>query len=128
MTIEEYIGLGPDKSLFHVIDCDVRNEMTLKDLIDKIKGEKWEAKKYNGLFHNCQIFAAELIKLLKAVRENEEDKIRAYEKGLLPGCISNALWHNEDFSLFNTNSLGRIPIFGLFHDFYTYSKIHSRSF
>lgn len=122
ITVEECIHLGPDRGLFHVIDCDIRNEMTLKDLIDKIKGEKWEAEKYSVLFHNCQMFGAEVIRLLEAVRINEEDKIRAYEKGLLPGCISNALWHNEDFSLFNTNSLGRIPIFGLFHDLYIQAK------
>ena len=33
---------------------------------------------------------------------------------MLPSCIISALWHNEKLSL--TNTLGRIPIFGYFHD------------
>ena len=87
---------------------------TVKELIENFKGEKWIAKKYNLLMHNCQTFAAKIIKILKAVRINEEDKLRVVEKTKLPGCIINALWHNEELSLKNT--LGRIPIFGLFHD------------
>ena len=88
--------------------------MTVKELIKNFEGEKWVAEKYNVLTHNCQIFAAEIIKILKATRKNEKDKIRIVEKITLPGCIINALWHNEDLSL--TNTLGRIPLFGFYHD------------
>lgn len=100
--------------LFPKCICEIKNKIALKELIDKFKGEKWEAKKYNVLTHNCQTFGAEVIKLLNAVRENEKDKIRLNEKLMLPGCIISALRHNEGFSL--TNTLGRIPIFGLIHD------------
>ena len=105
---------------FDTVDCDVINKITIRELKDHFKGEKWLAKKYNVVFHNCQIFGAEIIKKLKAIRINEKDKVRANEKTTLPGCIINALWHNEKLSL--TNTLGRIPIFGLFHDFYLASK------
>ena len=88
----------------------------LKELIDNLKGEKWEAKKYNVLTHNCQNFGAEVIRILKATRKNEDDKIRLKEKILLPSCIISSLWKNEELSLLN--ALGRIPIFGFFHDFY----------
>ena len=104
--------------IFFTCICEVKNKIPLKELIDKFTCEKWEAKKYNVLTHNCQTFGVEVIKLLKAVRKNEEDKIRAIEKARLPGCIISALWHNEDLSL--TNTLGRIPIFGLIHDYFVY--------
>lgn len=99
---------------FHRVECDIKNKITLRELIDKFKNESWSAKKYNVLIHNSQIFGAEIVKILKAVRMHESDKIRTNEKLLLPNCIIKALWKNEDLSL--TNTLGRIPIFGLFHD------------
>lgn len=107
---------------FHCIDCDIKNKITLNELIKTFQGEKWEAKKYNVITHNCQTFSAEIIKKLKAIRISIKDKVRAQEKAILPGCIISALWHNEDLSL--TNTLGRIPIFGLFHDFYCAEKYH----
>ena len=105
-----------EAGIFHVLECDIKNKITVEELINNFKGKKWEAEKYNVLTHNCQTFAAEVIKILKAIRIKEEDKIRSYEKMSLPGCIISALWHNEDLSL--TNTLGRIPIFGFFHDIY----------
>lgn len=101
---------------FISIDCDIKQKMTVNKLIENFKGEKWEAKNYNGLFHNCQDFAVEIIKILEAVRKNELHKIRMGEKMFLPGCIISALRENEEFSI--TNTLGRIPIFGFFHDLY----------
>ena len=120
MTYKEYEIYCRNKFFgelnFIKVTCDVMNRITIKDLINHFKGEKWEAKSYNVLTHNCQIFAAEIIKILKAIRKKEEDKIRAVEKMELPGCIISSLWHNEKLSLSNT--LGRIPIFGFFHDIY----------
>ncbi len=106
--------------LFYLCECNIKNKIMLRELIDKFKGENWEARKYNVLTHNCQTFGAEVIKLLKAVRKNEKDKIRGNEKLSLPGCIISALWHNEDWSL--TNTIGRIPIVGLIHDFIVVNK------
>ena len=99
---------------FLKVECDVKNKITLRELCNNFKNEKWLAKKYNVVTHNCQTFAAEVIKILKAIRINEHDKIRTNEKFLLPNCIIKELWHNEDLSLNNT--LGRIPIFGFFYD------------
>ena len=126
ITMEE-LNIKESKSYimifnFHNIECDIKNKITLNELINNFKGEKWEAKKYNVLTHNCQTFSAEIIKILKAIRISIKDKVRAQEKAVLPGCLINALWHNEDWSL--TNTLGRIPIFGLFHDFYCAEKYH----
>lgn len=98
---------------FHRVNCYVENKINLQNLINGLKGEKWIAEKY-GLFHNCQNFGAEIIEILKAQRKNEFYKVRTIEKTLLPSCIIRALWHNEKLSLVNT--LGRIPIFGIFHD------------
>ena len=100
---------------FYRVECNVKNIITLEKLINCFKNEKWEAEKYN-VFHNCQKFGAEIIKILNAIRKNEEDKVRMKEKLLLPGFIISALWDNEELSKVNT--LGRIPIFGYFHDLY----------
>ena len=99
---------------FHKIECDIKNKITLKELIDNFKSEEWEVKKYNLLNHNCQTFGAEVIKILKAVRINNRDKIRTREKMILPNCMIKVLWDNEELSTINT--LGRIPIVGLAFD------------
>ena len=101
---------------FVKVTCEVINRITIKELIYHFKEEKWEAKNYIINYHDCQSFASEIIKILKAVRKNEEDKIRCIEKVELPDCIIRSLWKNEPLSLLNT--LGRIPIFGFFHDLY----------
>ena len=117
MSKEEYYNKKYEDLLeFDRVDCDINNKMTLEELIESIKREKWSAKYYNAFTHNCQIFAVEIIKILKALRKNEEDKLRVIEKTKLPGCIINQLWRNEKFSLKNT--LGRIPILGLFFDIF----------
>ena len=96
------------------IECDIKNKITLRELCNNFENENWSARKYNVVTHNSQTFAAEIIKILKAIRIHEADKIRANEKIILPNCLIKAFWNNEDLSLKNT--LGRIPIFGLFHD------------
>ena len=98
---------------FKIFKCDVKNKITLEELNKEFLGEKWEAKKYNLSSHNCQDFAAEVVKILKAVRINEKDKIRINEKAL-PNCLINALTNNEES--FTINTLGRIPVFGLLFD------------
>ena len=99
---------------FHRVECEVENKIILEDLLKELKGEKWIAKKYNVVTHNCQNFGAEIIKILKAQRASEMYKVRINEKIVLPSCIISALWHNEKLS--SVNTLGRIPIFGFFHD------------
>lgn len=101
---------------FNVIKCDVKNKITLGDLIKEFSGKNWKKKNYNLATHNCQNFAAEVIIVLKAVRINEEDKIRMNEKKALPNCLINALTDNEEICRINT--LGRIPIFGCFFDIF----------
>ena len=99
---------------WHFIECEINNKITLGDLCNNFKGEIWIAKNYNVLNHNCQYFAAEVIKILKAVRIHEWNKIRTKEKDMLPNCIISALWDNEKLSTVNT--IGRIPIIGFFFD------------
>ena len=105
----------PSYCEFKRVDCDVNNKIYLKELCEKFKGKNWETKDYNLLSHNCQDFATEIIKHLKATRINETDKIRMNEKDILPNCIINALWKNEKISAINT--IGRIPVIGLVFDF-----------
>ena len=45
------------KGVFEKVDCDIKNKITVKELIENFKGEKWIAKKYNLLMNNCQTFA-----------------------------------------------------------------------
>ena len=99
-----------------IIKCDVNNKITLEDLKQEFLGENWEAKKYNLANHNCQDFAAEVVRILKAVRIHDKDKIRIIEKKALPNCLINALTNNKQSSTINT--LGRIPVFGLFFDLF----------
>ena len=91
--------------------------MNLEELITYCKGEKWEANNYNALWHNCQDFVAEIIKITKAIRIHNKDKIRSFAKLSLPNCIISQLWNNEKLSAINT--VGRIPIVGLFFDLIT---------
>ena len=95
---------------YYSIECNINKRITLKELIDNFKNEKWKAKNYNALTHNCQVFGAEVIKFLKATRKYDNDKIRTNEKMVLPNCIISALWDNEKLSIINT--IGRIPIIG----------------
>ena len=125
LEIEEFIENCSKKSYqdqngigsgfeFKCIECNIKNRMSLRELCNHFIGKKWEAKNYNVVTHNCQTFAAEVIKVLKAIRKYEYDKIRTHEKKFLPNCIISALWDNEDLSAVNT--IGRIPIIGFFYD------------
>ena len=96
---------------FYTVECDVNNKITLNELINNFRSEQWEAKSYNLATHICQTFGAEVIKILKAVRKNDYDKIRTREKMILPNCMIKALWDNEELSTLNT--LGRVPVLGL---------------
>ena len=97
-----------------IIKCHVNNKISLKDLIDIVKEEKWIAKKYNIMRSNCQKFGAKIIKILKATRMNERDKIRIKEKMILPNSLIEVLSHNEKSSIIN--NIGKIPIIGLLFD------------
>ena len=99
-----------------IIKCDVNNKIILRDLIDEIKGEKWLAKSYSLLNNNCQDFGAEIVRILKAKRINEEDKIRIKEKMILPNCLIKALSENEEAS--KINIIGKIPIVGFIFDLF----------
>ena len=101
---------------YHSIECNIKKRIQLRELIERFQDEDWEAKKYNVLTHNCQDFGAEIIKILKATRKYDKDKIRTNEKMILPNCIISALWDNEDLSLINT--MGRIPIIGMGFDIF----------
>ena len=105
---------------FFRVECNIENNVNLNQFIENFKGEKWLAKKYNVVFHNCQDFGCEVIKILKATRKYEIDRIRLREKVILPNCIVNALISNE--GLTKKNICGRIPIFGFFHDQYQLNK------
>ena len=90
--------------------------MTLEKLKIEFLGDKWTARKYNLKSHNCPDFDAEVIKILKATRINERDKIRKNEKSALPNCLITALTNNETISVINM--IGRIPIIGLLFDIF----------
>jgi len=62
--------------LFECIDCNVGNKITLKELCDYLRDDKWRAKNYYVINNNSQDFAAKIIKLLKATRKYDIDKIR----------------------------------------------------
>ena len=113
-TSVNHFTFNKNSNNFNRVECDVNNKISLRELCNYFKGEKWEANSYNIAFHNCQIFAAEIIKILKATRKNENDKIRLIEKEILPNCIISALWDNEKLSAVNT--IGRIPVVGLAFD------------
>lgn len=104
-----------------IVKCDVKNNITLEELNKEFLGEKWEARKYNLASHNCQDFAAEVVKILEAVRINEKDKIRINEKKALPNCLIKALNKNEES--FTINTLGRIPVFGLIFDVFVAKRL-----
>ena len=105
---------------YYRMNCDINEKMTLKELFEHLKGENWEAKNYCALSNNCQYFESKVLKILKAVGKDERTKIRTIEKMILPNKLISTLWDNEDLSL--TNTLGRIPIFGLIYDLIILNK------
>ena len=107
---------------YRYVECDINNKISLRELCNKFKGPNWEAKNYNVANHNCQDFASEVIKILKAIRIHDKDKVRTMEKYLLPNCIISALWDNEELSAIN--SIGRIPIIGFGFDFFATPITH----
>lgn len=121
---EEFFEEAKNKDLskyYYYIECDIENKINVEDLCNKFKGQKWEAKNYNVVTHNCQHFAANVIKILKAKRIHDIDKVRTKEKEKLPNCIISNLWDNEKLSKINT--LGRIPIIGSIYDIFIMKKI-----
>ena len=100
---------------YDVIECEVKNKIKLSELCEYFKEKKWEASQYNVVSNNCQHFGAEVVKILKAIRIHDFDKVRSREKSLLPNCIISSLWDNEEWSAINT--VGRIPVIGLLYDF-----------
>lgn len=85
-------NLDEDKEKFYQCACDIKNKMSLGELCESFKNEKWEAKGYSLTFHNCQTFAEEIIKILNACRKDQKNKI---DKKILPHNIINALNKNE---------------------------------
>ena len=124
ISLEQYIEKVenlPSYGDYKFIECDINNKIFLRELCDKFKGKKWEAISYNVKSHNCQDFVCEVIKILKAIRIHDYDKIRSLEKACLPNCIISALWDNEELSALNT--IGRIPIIGTIFDAFAKNKI-----
>jgi hypothetical protein len=96
-------------------ECYVNNKITLGDLCEKFKGEKWEAKNYNLITHNCQHFSAEIIRILKATREKyPEYRKFSYLKVVYAGPILNALYDNENEKV--TKIITNVPVVSLLYD------------
>ena len=109
---------------YNIIECEIQNKISLEELCYSFKGKEWKANQYNVVTHNCQHFAGEVIKILKATRKNERDKIRSREKFILPNCIISPLWDNEKLSCIN--SLGRIPLFGPLYDIFAFCCVKEK--
>ena len=77
-----FSGIKAFNNRIYEVKWDIDFDITLKQLCDYFKGENWEAKKYNVLSHNCQHFAVEVIKILRAKRKYKRDKIN--ERIMLP--------------------------------------------
>lgn len=97
-------------------ECYINNKITLGDLCEKFKGEKWEAKNYNLITHNCQHFSAEIIRILKATREKYYPEYRkfAFLKVVYAGPILNALYDNENEKV--TKIITKVPVVSLIYD------------
>ena len=80
IPFSNYYKLKNKLSDFKFIECKIKNQMNLAQLITYCKGENWEANNYNLFRHNCQDFTAEIIKVTKAIRIHNKNKIRTYEK------------------------------------------------
>ena len=77
-----------------------------------------KAKKYKLALHNFQDFTSEVVKILKAVRIHNKDKIRTIEKKSLAKLLNKCPTNNEESS--TINNLARILVFGLFFDLFAY--------
>ena len=63
---------------FYRVECDIKNKITLRELCNNFKSGNWSADNFEVATHNSQIFAAEIIKIFKAIRKHEYDKIRKF--------------------------------------------------
>ena len=94
LTIDEIKNqkLDENKDKFYHCICDIKNKMSLGELCENFKNEKWEAKGYSLTLHNCQTFGDEVIKILNACRKDKNNKT---DKKILPHSIISTLNSNE---------------------------------
>ena len=71
------------KDGFKYVKCEILNKITLGELWKEFKGEDWKAEKYIMGIHDCQTFAAEVVRKLKGIRINEHDKTRMRGKNII---------------------------------------------
>lgn len=114
-----YYGLSMDdykqidiSEQFNTIDCEIDKGMFLREIYSYFNKKEFLNNIYDD--DNGQGLVAEIIKLLKATRKNEKDKVRMREKSILPNCIITAFWDNEELT-FN-KVMGRVPILGFLYD------------
>lgn len=90
--------------------CDVQNKMTINDLCTCLEYHHFSKQKYNLVDQNCQYFVRKSIQILGSRRLLKSDRIRTYNKGIIPHQILEVFEKNED----DENIEERIPIIGYF--------------
>lgn len=101
--------------MYEVVKCKIRNEMTIRDLLQRISENSWSKYEYSLVAQNCQRFVQYAVQILGASRE--EFHARAEEKVSIPFGILDCLQKNElNSSDDNFRMLEKIPFFGYFAD------------
>ena len=95
-------------------DIEIENEMTLKELIEKISYKMdLKADDYNLADNNCHDLVAYIVYFLKAKRNSKIAKAHNFSKLMIPPKILEALEENEN-NLITT--LEKIPVVGFLFD------------
>ena len=116
MTTEEYKHrISTGKEMQVMIECYVRNQMTIGELLQKISLNDWSKDKYSLIAQNCQRFAIYTLQLLGAYRK--AFVLHGFAKVTVPVGILDCLEKNElNSDVDNFRNVEKIPFLGTFAD------------
>ena len=96
---------------YKIMECKVKHPMTIGNLLNSIRYQRWNQDSYNPVGKNCQRFVRETIKVLGLYRPGLRN--HTYDKMDIPFGILNALEKNEnDIGNVIWRGFNKIPIIG----------------
>lgn len=125
MTTQEYQRRSSSGGIMQeTVECYVRNQMAIRNLLQTISSNDWSKHKYSLIAQNCQRFVIYAIQVLGAYRKTF--CLRGTSKVTIPFGILDCLEKNElDSETENFRMVEKIPFFGIFADLgYLLAELH----
>lgn len=125
MTAQEYQTRSSSAGeMQETVECYVRNQMTIRNLLQAVSLNDWSKHKYSLVAQNCQRFVVYALQVLGAYRKTF--CIRGVAKVTIPFGILDCLEKNElNSTNENIRIFEKIPFFGTFFDLgFTLAQLH----